>query len=366
MAGQEASVAGRRLRITPAGSGEFRMENAQLAVTVVDSKLRLSGRAGEFDRINLASADRSSFVSVNQTRYRGTIAISVRGGSISVVNELPLEAYLMGVVSREMGRRPEAERAALEAQAIVSRTYALKNRGRFRNEGYDLRAGVSDQAYGGVDAETATGNAAVRSTSGLVITHAGQLISAFFHSTCGGSTAGPEEAFRTVRTTPYLTPVSDRRSGGGYYCDVSPRFRWEVRWDGLQLRDILRRTLPAVLGIEASSVDRLRAVLVHRRGRSGRVAELRVVVGGGEIPVYAPDVRRVFQTPAGGSLGSTVITLESEDGAGDLMGLTVFGSGWGHGVGMCQWGSIGRAREGQDARSIVTTYFPGGRVEAWY
>ncbi len=324
------------------------------------------------ERIRVRSADRAGFVGVNGTAYRGTVEFYARGGKVFAVNELPLEAYLMGVVAREMGARSRAERAALEAQAIVSRTYALKNRGRFRSEGYDLRASVSDQAYGGVDSETPEGNAAVRATAGLVITHAGNLISPFFHSTCGGSTASPEEAFRTVRPVPYLSPVSDRRSGGRerererYYCDLSPRFSWEVEWEGPNLGDILRRTVPSVLGVEASRLNELRDVTVHRTGQSGRATEVRIVVEGGEIPVFGPDVRRVFETPEGPGLGSTAIVLASSSSNGRLARLTATGFGWGHGVGMCQWGAIGRARDGQDARSIVTTYFRGGRVEAWY
>jgi len=206
----------------------------------------------------------------------------------------------------------------------------------------------------------------VRNTAGLVITYRGELISAFFHSTCGYSTASPEEAFRTVQSVPYLRPVSDRRPTAGYYCDISPRFRWTVEWGGNELRDILRRTIPSVLGIETDLVDEIHALRVHGLGPSRRVTELRVQVGSGEIPVYGPDLRRVFLTPDGGVLGSTAIEVATERLAEGGISARITGAGWGHGVGMCQWGAVGRARAGQSAQEILLTYYPGTRIEHRY
>jgi stage II sporulation protein D len=340
---------------------------AEYEIAVEGRAIVLSGGAGagRYERLTFVSLEESRFVTVDSRPYRGVIEVFAGSGSLTVVNELPIEAYLAGVVNAEMGRRSREEQAALEAQAIVARTYALKNRGKFRSEGYDLQASVADQAYGGVAAETDGGRAAVRATAGMVLTYRGELITTFFHSTCGGSTASPEEAFRTVRATPYLRPVSDRRSGG-HYCDISPRFRWTIEWDGETLRRILRRTVPAALGIDASMVDVVRDVRVHRTGPSGRVTEAHVQVGAGDIPVFAPDVRSVFETPDGRMLASTALRFEAVATGGSVDRLTVHGMGWGHGVGMCQWGAVGRARAGQDAKTIVTTYFPGTRLERLY
>jgi stage II sporulation protein D len=282
------------------------------------------------------------------------------------VNVVTTEEYLRGVVGVEMGLRQSNETAALEAQAIASRTYALKNRGRFRAAGFDLRAGVQDQAYLGVERETDLGSAAVRRTVGMVVTYRGDLISAFFHSTCGYSTASPEEAFRTVQAVPYLRPVSDRRPSTGYYCDISPRFRWTVEWEGNELRDILRQTVPSVVGVTADVVDEVVAVRVHGLGPSRRVTELRLQVGSGEIPIYGPDLRRVFLTPEQRQLGSTAIEVTTERLAGGGTSAKITGAGWGHGVGMCQWGALGRARAGQTAREILLTYYPGTRIERRY
>jgi stage II sporulation protein D len=343
--------AGDNVRVTSAGSDEVRVED------------RSGSRAG---KLEFRSRNRSEFVTVNGRPYRGMVEVYSGDGGVIAVNVVGMEAYLRGVVTVEMGPRTRNEMAALEAQAMVSRTYAMKNRGRFTADGYDIRASVSDQAYLGVDRESSEGNDAVAGTAGLVVTHRGQPASVFFHSTCGYSTASPDEAFRSVQSVAYLKPVSDRRPSGGYYCDMSPRFRWTVEWEGSELRDILRRTLPAVLGVDESAVDEVRYVYSHGTGPSRRVTELRVRVGSGEIPVFGPDVRRVLETPEGRPLGSTAIEVSATSEAGAVDRLEVSGAGWGHGVGMCQWGTIGRARAGHSAHTIVTTYFPGTQIERWY
>jgi stage II sporulation protein D len=321
--------------------------------------------SGRYERLTFVSLEPGRFVRVEGRPYRGVVEVFSSGAGLMVVNVLPLEAYLGGVVNAEMGRRAPAEQAALEAQAIVSRTYALRNLGKFAAQGFDLQASVADQAYLGVESETDPGLAAVRATAGTVLSHDGQLITPFYHSTCGGTTAAPEEAFRTVRSTRYLRPVSDRH-GSGWYCDRSPRFRWTVEWDGPTLLRILRSTVPATLGIAPAMVDAVRDVRVQRRGPSDRLAEVRVTVGAGDIPVFGPDVRWVFETPDGRILGSTAAELTATRRDGIVSRLIAQGRGWGHGVGMCQWGAVGRARAGQDARQILETYFPGARVARWY
>ena len=356
-----------RLTAFADGAAVFQADNRPAAVRV-DGRALVVGdsNAQRYERLTLVNPDPGGAVALNGRHYRGAIEVFVQGGGITAVNRLGLEDYLLGVVSGEMGRRASNEVAALAAQAVVSRSYALKNRGRNAAQGYDLQAGVADQAYGGVEAESPEGTAAVRGTAGLVLTYRGEVISAFFHSTCGYATATPPEAFRGIGDAPYLRSVSDRRPGGGYYCDISPRFRWTVQWDAATLRDILRRTATSVLGVSAETVDDLRDVHVERTGRSGRATEIRIRVGGGEIPVYAPDIRQVLLTPDGRPLGSTAFQLHPEREGDRLVGLTAAGAGWGHGVGMCQWGAVGRARAGQDFREILTAYFPGAAIERWY
>jgi stage II sporulation protein D len=355
-------------RVVVEGAQDFALGGGQILRAVPQGDgVSIDGRPDSRSRrLRVRSADRSSFVTVNGRPFRGSVEVFSQAGTVFAVNVVGLEAYLRGVVNAEMGTLSNSELAALEAQAIVSRTYAIKNRGRFHRDGYDIGAGVADQTYLGVRRETEQGNRAVANTAGMVVTYHGDLASVFYHSTCGYSTASPEEAFRSVDAVDYLQPVADNRPSGGYYCDISPRFRWTVEWDGTELRDILRRTLPEVVGVDPAAVDQVYDVRANRVGRSRRVTELRIQVGSGAIPVFGPDIRRVLQTPEGRPLGSNAIELAPERSGNTVERLRVSGAGWGHGVGMCQWGAIGRARAGQSARDIVTTYFPGTNIERWY
>jgi stage II sporulation protein D len=94
--------------------------------------------------------------------------------------------------------------------------------------------------------------------------------------------------------------------------------------------------------------------------------DVRVRFDGGEVPVPGYAVRAVFATPEGRPLGSSAVRLEAAREADTVAHLRAEGTGWGHGVGLCQWGAVGRARAGQDAETILTTYFPGSRLERWY
>ncbi|HXV85504.1 MAG TPA: SpoIID/LytB domain-containing protein [Gemmatimonadales bacterium] len=357
-----------RVTVAEGGQPRFGFDAGQTAAVTPDGRgvrVEVRGEVHRFQSATFVGTDPERPVAVGGRPYRGVLQVFSRDGAVTAVERVHLEDYLVGVVPVELGPRGGADAQALRAQAVVSRTYALRNRGRYQAEGYDLRAGVSDQAYGGVQAESEGATAAVRGTAGQVLTFRGDLISAFFHSTCGYRTADPREAFRAIADLPYLRPVSDQRPGG-YYCDNSPRFRWRVEWDAATLNGILRRTVPDILGVDAVQVGEIRDVRVHRTGRSGRVSELRVQVPRGEIPVYGPDVRQVLATPDGPALGSSAVQLTSQTAGGALVRLVAAGAGWGHGVGMCQWGAIGRSRAGQDYTTILATYFPGTRLERWY
>ncbi len=349
------------------GRPAFRLSDGESVTLTAEGRAVVvdDGDRRRFEHLSFVSLRHDRFVTIDGRPFRGAIEVVARDGQLTFVNVVSLEEYLVGVVNAEMGPRGPAERAALEAQAVVSRTYALANRGRFGSAGYDLLAGVSDQVYGGVERETASGRAAVRATAGTVLTYRGRLIAPFFHSTCGGRTADPEESFQSVRARPYLRSVSDRKPGG-FYCDISPRFSWRVEWDGATLRDILRRTVPGTLGIDADVAGVLRDVYVRRTGRSGRVTDLRIVVSDGEVPVPGWAVRRVLETPEGSVLGGSSVEIQGSHEGDRLTRLTVTGRGWGHGVGMCQWGAVGRARAGQDADTILHTYFPGTDLVRWY
>ncbi len=302
----------------------------------------------------------------NGRRYRGRIHVIGGPAGMTLVNRVGLESYVAGVVGPEMGARRPNELAAVLAQTVVSRSFALKNRGRWESLGFDAYADVRDQVYNGVVAETPQVWDAVRRTTGQVLRYRGEIIEAYFHSTCGFRTAGVDEAFGTGRGRPYLRPVSDANGRGHYFCDISPRFRWREEWDGPKLRAIFSRTLPALMPLGGDGLQKITDVEVSRTTRSGRVGELRIVFERGDVRIAAADVRGVLRPESDRLLQSAAFQLTVTKSGGQVSRLVAAGAGSGHGVGMCQWGAVGRARAGQDYRRILATYFPGTTLDRIY
>ena len=316
--------------------------------------------------LSAVNVTENRFAMVNGRRYRGRVNVIRDPAGLTLMNRVPVESYLAGVIGGEMGPRRPDERQAMLAQAVVSRTFALRNRGRWEAQGFDAWADVRDQVYTGVGGETPAVWEALRSTRGEVVRYHDELIDAYFHSTCGSSTAAVDEAFRMARGQPYLRPVSDASGGGHYYCELSPRFRWREEWDAARLRAILSRTLPAMMNVSGGGLQRITDIEITRTTSSGRVGELRIAFEHGDVRVPGSDVRAVLRAQPDQPLGSSAFRLSVTKEGGLVTRVVATGSGWGHGVGFCQWGAVGRARAGQDYEKIVTTYFPGTNVERLY
>jgi stage II sporulation protein D len=240
---------------------------------------------------------------------------------------------------------------------------------------FDMYGSIQDQAYGGVDAEKPMSDAAVSSTRDMVIKYAGKIINTPYSSTCGGRTAAVSEVWWRQADQPYLRPVSDQIPGtNSYYCDPSPRFRWTATFDQSQLRASLEKYLATVTDAAEPPVNppastsrtplgRITGFRIEGRTASDRVRAVSIQTERGNYVVRGNDVRFVLRPPSGGLLSSTYFTAEaSSDGSGAIGSLVIHGSGYGHGIGMCQWGAIGRARAGQDYRTILTTYYSGTTV----
>ena len=310
--------------------------------------------------------DERSVLTIGGRRYRGDIVIIATDSGLMVVNHLPVETYLRGVVPLEIGDRALGEEAAVAAQAVAARsfTYArLFALGPSPTRPWDLLSSVGDQVYGGADAEKPIADLAVGMTRNLVLRYAGRIVNAVYHSTCGGSTAEAPELWQTAGE-PYLRRVSDRIPGTDrYYCDISPRFAWTRTIDARTLASGLEAYLRSYATVNGA-IGTVRTVEVKNRTPSGRVDTLAIVTDRARHMVRANSLRYVLRPPGGEILNSTYVTLEPAIGPdGRLTRLTVAGNGYGHGVGMCQWGAIGRARAGQDFRTILQTYYPGTTVE---
>lgn len=262
-------------------------------------------------------------------RYRGTIADI---GSTRI-NTVALEEYLLGVVPEEM---PSAwPQAALEAQAIVARTYALRKRNPAKS--YDLVAGTADQMYGGINAESPAATSAITSTNGMIVTYGNATADVAYMACCGGHTADSQLIWGS--DIPYLHGVIDP------YCAAAPDSTWSVSMDW----DAVARSLHLDANGQLENVQ-----LIGSPG--ARPTGLRFVADGTSQDVSVFDLRRGYT----GSMPSTYIRNVAVQREGDDDAkLLVTGAGRGHGVGFCQWGARGLALAGANAAQIVGFYFPG-------
>lgn len=292
--------------------------------------------------------------------YRGELWISPGDSGLRVINRVFIEDYLRSVVPAEIGPRPSAEVAAAQAQAVAARSYAYVRLGETANtSGWDVVSSVSDQVYRGVASERAVTDQAVASTAGLVIHYNGRAVSAPYSSTCGGMTAASEELYRGP-AEPHLQRVSDRIPGTDrHYCEGSSRFTWTRTLDGATLDRAMATYLRRYARSGTGPVGAVRVVKVDGLTPSGRAAAIEVETERGTFHVRGNDTRFVLRPPNGEILNSTYFSVASRAQGGRVSSLTITGRGYGHGVGMCQWGAIGRARAGQDYREILRTYYPG-------
>ncbi|HEX6534078.1 MAG TPA: SpoIID/LytB domain-containing protein [Gemmatimonadaceae bacterium] len=337
-------------------------DHALWTIEARGGKLRAIGEDGDATPFRPApfiarTVARGAFVAVNGKRYRGEVWVIPDGDRVMVVNRLYLEDYLRGVVPLEIGHRAPGEEAAVRAQAVAARSYAYTHLSPERR--YDMVSTVMDQVYGGVNAETPISDDAVRATAGLVLTYDGRVVNAPYYSTCGGSTAAASEVWHEG-DEPYLVPVSDRIPGTDhYYCDISPRFSWTRTFSAHALREVLDRYLRQYARVHGK-IGTPREVKVDGRTASGRVRRLVITTDRGRYTLTGNDIRFVLRQASGEILQSTSFSVEAEHGRGGaLTSLVLRGTGYGHGIGMCQWGAIGRARAGFDYRTILRTYYPG-------
>lgn len=301
-------------------------------------------------------------INFNGRRWRGEIVVRTDArGMLLVVNRLPMDEYLKGVVPLEIGTRAMSDFAAAEAQAVAARSYAYVHLAG-PDRPYDMLATVSDQVYGGVNAETNLGNQAVENTAGLVLKFDGRVVNAPYHGNCGGFTAEPGDAWRSG-PEPYLRRVSDQIPGTDrFYCESGPKFRWTRSYTGEELRQSIVRYLRA-LPRGPETIAGVRSLAVTEVTPAGRVAALTVDTERGRWTLRGNEIRAALRTVSGEMLYSTYFSVDVVEGRGEVRSVALRGGGNGHGIGMCQSGAIGRARAGQDFRTILSTYYPGTTID---
>lgn len=266
---------------------------------------------------------------VSGTRYRGHIEVWKGKRGLYLINELPLEDYVRSVVISEVAEDWEME--ALKAQAVIARTYALKHLRKNHGNLYDLTSSTLHQLYKGDNFDTRVAYAVMK-TEGEVLTYDGELIEAFYHSTCGGKTELPEEVFG--KSYPYLKSVSSD-------CSNSPYWFWQRR---IKKSEIERAT--GVTGLED--------IKISEYTKTGRAKKVQLINGNGTTEMLVKDLRRLIGWK---KLPSTWFKIKR-----DKNSFIFDGHGYGHGVGLCQWGAQKMAKQGKNYREILSFYYPGALI----
>jgi stage II sporulation protein D len=332
------AVSGPALAIYDADVGDrlyLAAEVAKKRIRAKDGRLLVAGRS-----VRRVIVEARDAVRVERGVYYGRLEIGVEPkhpDRLFVLNLLPLETYLLGIVGSEMN--PSWPIEALKAQAVAARSYALKRRMMMRaaNRPYDLEDSVLSQVYKGAERIRPPVIRAVTETRGEVLAHRHDLVEALFHSTCGGHTVSAQSAFG--RHVPYLRPRPCR------WCRASNRHRWDL---SVPLNDLSRRLANANL---------IRGDL-RRVSRNEGAGHVVARDARGDRRIHPKDVRRAVGFS---ELYSSRFTAKTR---GDSVRFS--GRGFGHGVGMCQWGARGLALEGKTYVDILEHYYADGRVRRIY
>jgi stage II sporulation protein D len=275
-------------------------------------------------------------VFAGQRWYRGVLELRPSATGVTVINTLPLEQYLYGVVPSEMSASWPAE--SLKSQAIAARSYAVANLGKHKSRGYDVCDTDECQVYTGAAVEAVRSNQAIDATRGEVLMYGRKTIAAFFHSSSGGHTENSEDVWH--QRLPYIRAVPD-------YDQKSPHFAW--------YKNVSSEKIASGLARQGVDVGQLTQVSPLSRSTSGRVREIQVVGTAGSRTVRG----ETFRIAAG--LNSTLFNV-APVGEGQPVEFSFAGRGWGHGLGLSQWGARSLAEAGYSYMQILGHYYPGAQL----
>lgn len=269
------------------------------------------------------SAD--GFVWIGDKWYRGRVMVTLEGGKLAAINYVDLEDYLYSVVGSEM---PVSwPQAALQSQAVAARSYALYKQARTRSPLYDVDATTTFQVYKGLLQEAPSTISAVDATKNKIVTYNGQVIEAMFHSSSGDFTENASDVWSS--DVPYLRGVED-------YDKTSPVARWEQTFTVSEFSS------------KIGSVGQVTSIGAPTLTQLGRVASITIAGDRGSKVLKGSDVRTAL------GLRSTHFTIKLDKNADKV---TVTGSGFGHGVGMSQWGARTLAEQGWSFDQILQHYY---------
>lgn len=291
----------------------------------------------------LKISGKSPVIAVNKKFYRSAIIISLSSkNKLNVINELSVEDYLKGVLPKEADGGSNLE--TLKVQAVISRSYVLKNLGRHYKDGFDVCSTVHCQVYGGASCENAVCNRAVIETEGEVVTYENDIAQTLFHANCGGFTEDPKYVWSWKSETPeYLKGKKDK------YCKTGPHSVWTTTISEKTIREKLIKA-----GYDIGEINHIK---VSGTTESKGAKEIIIKHKNGKFSMNPYKFRTTVDPWL---IKSTMIDdISKKDG-----NFVFEGKGWGHRVGLCQWGAkVMAEQEGFSYKEILEFYYPGTKVE---
>ncbi|MGA1864212.1 MAG: SpoIID/LytB domain-containing protein [bacterium] len=316
-------------------------EETALEFSPIPSGIRLSGKDIESKHLEISSLEGKP-IKAGDYYYRGDILIHLNPQwRLEVINRLNVEEYVMGLMKSEIS--PSWPFESLKAQAVVARTYALYQLDRNQAGRYDLKSSSDSQVYSGIAGEDPKTNMAVENTKGEVLISTGGYLPAFYHACCGGHT---EDAQYVFYDHPALIGVPCE------FCKGSPHYEWENKISSVQLRNLFLRQL--------YRMGTINSIRILNRNPNGRIETLLIAHSLGREIINGKQLRALI---GNNIIRSTnfQITPQEDDNSFVFKGL-----GWGHGVGLCQWGAKAMAEQGANYKDIINHYYPMASMDVAY
>ncbi|MEN3046814.1 MAG: SpoIID/LytB domain-containing protein [Candidatus Hydrothermales bacterium] len=294
------------------------------------------------------------YIKVQGKRFRGEIEIDPY---LRVINRVKVEDYLKSVVPLEIGNLYLSSFEALKAQAVCARSYALRKYLEKEGDFFHLYSDTKDQVYGGKEKENEITNLAIEMTKGEVLVYKNEVVLALYHSTCGGKTANYDEVFPTIEPISYLKSVNCNFQGKNL-CENSPYFRWKREFKRNEFIENLSINLTSLTGISFLPSDIIDFKIL-KSPTSERISELEIKTKRGKFNFKGFEIRKVVGR--GNPLPSNFFDFKDE---GDK--FIILGRGFGHGVGLCQYGALSLAKKGVKYEHILKFYFKNTKIKKIY
>lgn len=319
-------------------SGEilYRGRGLKTTVTFYKGGILLGKVKSNTDKV-LVKTGPEDVILINGKVFRGRIQFIKKDNQrMLVVNNIELQDYIKGVLYHEASHYWPLE--ALKAQAVVCRTYALYQKQQNLNKDFDVTGDIYSQVYGGKTSERFRTNKAVEETSGIVLMYKGKIFPAYFHATCAGHTEDASQLWNI--------DLAVLKGVACDFCRESPHFSWHevLPLDGIEKK----------LKDSGYKLDSLLGIVIVNRNNSGRIISLKLISKKNDKIISAKDFRNIIGPNTIRSTNFNITIIDRD---------AVFeGVGWGHGVGLCQWGAYFMAKDGARFEEILKYYYPESEI----